>query len=541
MMSNSDLETEEPLSQGSEDGSFEIALLDDGYYLTVFFPKGDGVSVTEAVILEAIKKKNIKDPDYQAVLRILREASEEKTKLAPPPEPEVDPIINILVSRDRMEATMQIEVPKKNARKFSLKEVYEEIEAAGVVFGLDRDTIELAYNRPGIKTTIANGQKPEDGKNAYIQYLIDLENKGRPAELDNGSVDYKDLSLFTSVSKDQPLAEKIMPTPGVDGIDVLGQTVLAKPGKDIPFPLGKNVIVSSENKIVSSIAGQFIITNNKLNVIPVIEIKEDVDLSTGNIEFVGSVIVRGSVQTGFFVKAEENVEIMGSVSGGTIEGKNVIIRMGIQGMNTGYIRAKENVTAKFLENAAVYAGQDIIVGDVVLHSHVSAGRCVIIDGRRGQVTGGRVIAGEEIRAKIAGTHRAPNTDLEVGVNPMLREEFLSLRKEVKKYESIYDQTIKGLSILRSMDQAAMQLEKKEMLLKMTKAQFQLAGQLQTMRNRLGEIELAFEEMRYGKIKIKDIAYPGVKIVIGSLVKPLREITRFVTFYSEDGEIKLASY
>lgn len=540
-MSNPGLEAEETSKQVSEHGSFDISLTDDGYYLTVFLPKGEGIPITEAIILEEIKKKRIKDPDYQAVLRILRESSEEKTKIAPPPEPEVDPIITILVSRDRMEATLQIEIPKKNARKFSLDEVYAKIEAAGIIFGLDRDAIELAYNRPGIKTTVACGQTPEDGKNAFIKYLIDLENKGRPAELDDGSVDYKDLSLFTNVAKEQPLAEKMMPTLGIDGIDVLGQAVLAKQGKDIPFPLGKNVTVSSDNKIVASIAGQFIITNNKLNVIPVIEIKEDVDLSTGNIEFIGSVIVRGSVQTGFSVKAEENVEIMGSVGGGTIEGKNVIIRMGVQGMNTGYIRAKENVTAKFLENAAVYAGQDIIVGDVVLHSNISAGRCVIIDGRRGQVAGGRVIAGEEIRAKIAGTHRAPNTDLEVGVNPMLREEFLSLRKEVKKYEYIYDQTIKGLSILRSLDQVTMQSEKKEMLLKMTKAQFQIAGQLQTMRNRLGEIELAFEEMRYGKIKIKDIAYPGVKIVIGSLVKPLREITRFVTFYSEDGEIKLASY
>ncbi len=48
-------------------------------------------------------------------------------------------------------------------------------------------------------------------------------------------------------------------------------------------------------------------------------------------------------------------------------------------------------------------------------------------------------------------------------------------------------------MLRSLDQRTMPDGKKEMLLKLTKAQFQLAGQLETMRNRIIEIELAFEE------------------------------------------------
>lgn len=521
--------------------AFEIALADDGYYLTVRPPTEDNPGVKEPEVLIALREKQIKDLNAAVVVRTIREATGTRVKIAPPPEAEVEPEISVLVSRDRMEATLQIDVPKKNCRKFSVDEVYQKIRQAGVTVGIDNAQVEHAYNRPGVRFVIARGQLPIDGKDAYIKYFVDIENKGRPVEMADGTVDFKNLNLFTTVTMGQLLAEKIPPTPGTPGIDVTGQPAFAKSGKEIPMPVGKNVGTADQNLILASMAGQLVIANNKLNIFPVIEIKEDVDLSTGNIEFVGSVVVRGSVQNGFTVKAEGNVEVMGTVSGGIVEGKNVTIRMGIQGMNTGYIKALENVSAKFIENATVYAGGDVTVMDVVLHSQISAGKRVVVEGRHGQITGGKIMAGEEIRAKIVGTHRAPNTDLEVGVNPMLREEYLALRKDIKKLEFSYDQTLKGLNVLRAMDQRAMPGDKKELLLKLTKAQFQLAGQVENTRNRILEIELAFEEMKHGRIKIADTVYPGIKIVIGSLVKPVREITRFVTYYAEEGEIKTAPY
>ena len=93
------------------------------------------------------------------------------------------------------------------------------------------------------------------------------------------------------------------------------------------------------------------VDERKISVIPVIEVNGDVDLSTGNIEFVGNVIVRGSVQTGFFVKAGGDVEITGTVSGGIVEGKDVVIRMGIIGMQNGYVSAVQDLQAKFIQNA----------------------------------------------------------------------------------------------------------------------------------------------------------------------------------------------
>lgn len=522
------------------DGYYSITLHDDGVYLIVNAPKGEGNRIGEPLVFEDLKKRHISEYNKALVIKCVRDAKGESIKIAEPPTPEVDPEIQVIVSRDRMEASLQIIIPK-NSKPITIESVMDKIHQSGVVFGLDHSAIQKAFDRPGSKVICATGQKPVDGTNAFIRYHLDIENKGRPAEQEDGRVDFKNLHIFTTVYEGQLLAEKIPPTTGKQGMDILGQQVPAKSGKDMPMPVGKNVKISDNNMIVAAIAGQLLVANNKIHVIPLIEVKGDVDLSTGNIEFVGNVVVRGSVQAGFTVKAQGDVEIAGTVSGGIVEGKNVIIRMGIQGMHRGYIKAAENVVAKFIENATVYAGNEILVNDVILHSKISAGKKIIVEGRRGVIAGGTVAAGEEIRAKVAGTHMATNTELEVGVNPVLREEYHYNRKEIKKVETSLEQALKALAILKSMDQAKMPQDKREMMLKLTKAQFHLVGQVESMRNRITEIELAIEEMRNGRIRVSDIVYPGVKIVVGTLVKPVREQIRFASFFAEDGEVKIGAF
>jgi uncharacterized protein (DUF342 family) len=526
-------------SSVSVDGSFQIDQQDDGVFLTVKPAQGDGMPVREPLVMEELKQRDIQDYDFSAIIRVVKDASGAPVKIAEKSAPAAEPEIQVLVDRDRMSASLQIIKPK-GSRPLAFDEVLEKIHSAGVVQGIDMDAVKRAYDRPGTPVTCAHGDAPVNGTDATIKHAFDMNNKGRPVELEDGRVDFKDLNLFTVVAEGDLLAEKLPPTQGNPGVDVLGQPIFPKPGKDIPLPLGKNVY-ADENKIRASIAGQLQLQNNKIHVSPVIEIKGDVDLSTGNVEFVGNVVVRGSVQTGFTVKADGNVEIYGSVSGGTVEGANIVIRMGIQGMQRGYVKAKENVTTKFIENATVSAEGDVMVNDVILHSSVSAGKRVIVEGRRGFIAGGHVIAAEEIRAKTVGTHLAVATDLEVGVNPAIRSEYTELRKEIKKNEITLDQAQKALNVLKGVNPADLPPDKREMMLKLTKAQFHLAGQVEAMRRRITEIELLFEEMRYGRIRVAEMVYPGVKIVIGTLVKPIRETLKFASFYAEEGEIKIGAF
>ncbi len=529
-----------PDSTPCVDGFYKIDQNDDGVFLTVNAAVGAGAPVREPAVMADLKSRDIQGVNFAAVMNAVRESTGVPVKIAEatggaPTEPEVQ----VRVDRDRMTATLEISRPK-GSRPLTIGEVLEKIHSAGVVQGIDVDAVQRAFDRPGTPVTCARGDAAANGLDAVIKYTYDANLKGRPVELEDGRVDFKDLNLFTVVAENEILAEKIPPTQGTPGVDVLGQPIFPKPGKDMPLPLGKNVYAVG-NEVRAGISGQLQLQNNKMHVLPVIEIKGDVDLSTGNVEFVGNVMVRGNVQSGFTVKADGNVEINGSVSGGSVEGNNVVIRMGIQGAQRGYVRARENVTTKFIENATVSAGGDVMVNDVILHSHVSAGKRVIVEGRRGFIAGGHVLAAEEIRAKTVGTHLAVATDLEVGVNPAIRAEYNDLRKEIKQNEVALDQAQKALNVLRNIDQSSLPPEKRELMLKLTKAQFNLAGQVEAMRRRITEIELLFEEMRYGRIRVSEIVYPGVKIVIGQLVKPIRETMKYVSFYSEEGEIKTGSF
>lgn len=521
----------------SDKPRFMLTADDSGVFLTVYPNSGNPVSEPE--ILTALQDKNLVIHSRSLLIKALRETTGEPVKISTFNSSLKEPEIQVLVERDRLEAYVLIS-NEPNRRQVTSDEILDKLELAGVRYGINLESVKRACLQCGPKMHVASGLRPVDGQDARLVFHFDTENKAKPTENEDGSVDYKNINLFTTVCEGDVLAEKLPPVPGTAGIDVLGNAIQPKPGRDIPLPLGKNVVADGE-KVIAAISGQAIFSNNKIHIAPVIVINGDVDFSSGNIEFTGNVTVRGSVQPGFSVIAGGDIEVQGTVCGGIVEGRNITIRMGIQGMFRGHVKASQNVYAKFIENSNVSADEDVYVSDVILHSRVRAKHKVIVEGRRGLIAGGQIAAGDEIRAKVAGTQLAITTDLEVGVNPALRDEYHTLRREIRNVESTLDQAQKSLATLRSVDQFSLSQEKRELLLKLTKAQFQLAGQAEEMRNRIATIEQELDQMRLGKIRIAEGVYPGVKIVVGTHVKPIREHLRFVTFHVDDGELKTSSY
>ena len=56
----------------------------------------------------------------------------------------------------------------------------------------------------------------------------------------------------------------------------------------------------------------------KLNVFPVYEVNGDVDYNIGNIDFVGTVVIRGNILTGFRVKASGDIRVTGGIEGAEV-------------------------------------------------------------------------------------------------------------------------------------------------------------------------------------------------------------------------------
>ena len=519
---------------------FSIDIHNDGVFLTVMSPSDGNAPAEFGQVLDALTAQKIDGFNRMAVEEAIKARTGVPVKIAEIQKKKMDAAIALMVSRDRMEAFLEIECPAGSVMP-DLDFVKAHLAKSGVTYGLLDDAIDLALRQPNLRVLCAKGRLPENGTDARSEYLIDMTQMGKPLEMADGGVDFKNLGLYINVEKGQVLAQKIPATAGVPGSDVCGNAVPSRPGRDVLLHPGANVQLVDGTKLVAATGGNLMLIGGKMTVAPILQIKKDVDLSTGNIDFAGDVVIQGSVQEGFSVKAGGNVDIAGMVSGGNVQGLNVTIRMGILGLNKGVIAATGSVAAKFVENATITADQDILISDVVLHSHLSAGKKIRVEGRRGQIVGGVATAGEEIIAKSAGSTSTIPTELQAGVNPKLREEFFALRKQLKLTETNLDQLQKGLFTLRSIDPESLPPEKKELLLKLTRAQFSTLGQVDTMRKRMCELETAYEELKGGQIKVSDFVYPGVKIVVGPLIKPIQEEVRFVTFYSDAGEIKFRSF
>lgn len=451
-----------------------------------------------------------------------------------------DPVINILISKNNMEATLEFEMGE-DCLQPTEKMIRDKLSEHGVTFGILDDAISRVVTNLENHVCVALGTPPQNGVDAVIINKFDIEKCGKPVEVEHGRVDFKNLNLFILVKKGELLAERIPATEGTAGIDILGRTVAAKPGKSAMLPAGKNTKIVDDNKIFADIEGQIVVNGNKISVDPTLQIRGDVDLSTGNIEFSGSVFIKGSVHAGFSVKAVGDIEINGNISGGTVEGRNVIVRAGIQGMQRGHIKADIDVRSSYVENAKVMAGRDILISEAILHSEVSAGKRVVVEGKRGVIAGGSIVAGAEIRVKTAGNQMDTNTKLEVGINPLLRQEYQVVKKALVKSRTELDKVKKGIAVLKSAPPESLSPQKHELLLRLTQSQFPMAGKVKKLQDRLLEIEDEFLELKAGKIRIMDSVYPGVKIVIGSLIRTVRTREQHCVFYVEDGEVRVGAY
>ncbi len=450
--------------------------------------------------------------------------------------------ISVRVRRDRTEASIEVATPPGGSPDVTIDQLKDGLKTAGVVYGIDEEILDiLARVRVIDDVCCARSLPPRAGEDAYLKYHFDIESQGRPALLADGRVDFKNLNNFINVKAGQVLVEKVPATPGVPGTDVLGMPIPAKSGKDLPLPAGKGVNVVDKGLMVAAIDGQLHIAHDRVNVLPTIVIEGDVDYSTGNIDFLGSVIIKGSVQPGFSVKAGGNVEVRGNISGGMVEAANVTVRTGIQGMGRSVIRVRERLVARFIENATVYADQEIVVSDVIFHSMAFAGRRIVVEGRNGLALGGRLAAGEEIRVRTAGNQSEVATDLEVAVDPFLKEELFKVRAELIKSAAKAEDLKRALAYMEAQGVDRLPAARRERYDKMAAEYKALPEYIDDLRLRVEDIESLLYSLKPGRIHVADVLHRGVKVSIGPLSRVLADPLKYLTLYVHEDTIKFTSF
>lgn len=324
----------------------------------------------------------------------------------------IEPLFRI--SADRMKAAIAIHPAIVGARSLKDYSLSELIAEAGIFYGLDKAMLEKAEKciraqLPEFNIIVlATGTKPRDGKDAYLEF--EVETGPVPGKiLDDGSIDFRERMIFVPVTKGQVIAKKIPATRGSAGKTVLGERVEPQPGRDIAVNTLKDASYSSKTRKVTatndgvlSVVGDTII-----KVCSRQEIMTDIDYATGHIHSRNSVVIHGSVQPGFKVTTDGDLEIRGTVMSTTITSRaNVIIKSGILGKNST-ISAMGDADLYFIEQGEIECGRNCIIRREIYYSTVIAGGNILCMPNSAVVGGRLVAAGSIVLGNVGSTNASP--------------------------------------------------------------------------------------------------------------------------------------
>ncbi|MBJ6363404.1 DUF342 domain-containing protein [Paenibacillus sp. GCM10012307] len=465
-----------------------------------------------------------------------------------PLEMPLDGNAEILVSDDLLSASLYFK--RADADYFVAFEQLEKwLYDNGIVYGIKRDLLRvlaaspMSYSHPVI---IAEGKRSVEGKSGRVEYIYNMDEHNKMlVETEDGKVNYKEINQLRNVKRGQLIARKIPPGPSEPGVKVNGEPIPAADGKEARFKIGKNVVIGpDEVSLYAAIDGILTKTErDKINVFPVYEVNGDVDYRTGNIDFVGTVVIRGNVLTGFRVRASGDIRIVGGIEGADVETEGSIeITGGILAGGKGVVKAGKTVKSSFIQEGNIVAGEDVIVAQSIMHSNVRAGRNVQCVGAKGLIVGGTIQAGEKISARLIGNSTSTATELAVGVKPELRQKLAELRNEVRALVVNLDKTDKALALLDQLAAAGqLSSERLEMRAKLNATRKRSLETEKQLKEELLEIEKSLEDTQVACVEVKNTIYGGTKIVIGRYTRFIKERSERVRFHYSEGDITVSPF
>ncbi len=420
--------------------------------------------------------------------------------------------------------------------------INQEIARQGISHGLiDVALIKIKNTKEiFIDELFAETRDAINGVDAEIVYKIYNPGPAKPKLLKDGSADFYNTNVIVNVRKGQVIIEKIPPTLGVPGITVKGKAIHALNGKNAKLPPGKNIEHTPDGlKAVAIIDGMLSTSRNRVSILPIFEVNGDVDFSTGNIEFLGNVVVKGNLKNGFTIKSGGDVHIYGIVEGGSIEADgNVFITIGIRGLKRTRIIAKGSVSTKFIENAFVRANVDIFADEAIMHSEIIAGNSVVLTKNKGLIVGGITRAALFIKCKNVGSSLATKTEFEIGVDPALKDEFLVVSCKYNEVKDSIKKSKQGIRILEETKERQGELSpsREKMLFDFLCNLKKLVEKEEELRQEVIEFSEKLNQLKDAFIEVEEVLNPGTEVHIGEYSKKFVNENYKVKIFLSSGDI-----
>jgi uncharacterized protein (DUF342 family) len=440
----------------------------------------------------------------------------------------------LTVSEDKLRVYLSVHPPSASGRMLAMELVEKCLADRGIIQGIHGSAIEQALNeaasknRPVHDALIAMGRVAQRGEDAKIEFKFQTEKIAGAIDEHSGIINYKERQSIQSVKAETLLAVKIPPTPGIEGADVFGNIIPAKPGSQKDLKPAGNVKVSDDGlSFTSEIDGiVFLSPDNKIWVSKQYEVPGDVDYSIGNLSMEGSLDIRGWVHSGFEVRASDEIKIGGGVEDAIVEaGADIYITGGIIGSGEGRVHAGGNITARFFEGARVHADGDIFVHDDILRSTVSANGSIMVTKGKGRIRGGSVEAAKGVEVNEIGSDVGIKTSVSVGTDSKTRKLLAETKKQMEDFKRKRAKTDKVLvrfvKKYKSKTLPGEIIRRLERLVKFRREVVRKETMTVKYRQKLIQ-EISETETEPVAIKVNKAVYSGTTIMISGYIYHVRE-------------------
>ncbi|MCM1272204.1 MAG: FapA family protein [Clostridium sp.] len=522
---------------------FKLDIRDDGTYMVVYPPISDGKALDVKEVLSFLEDKKCFDYELSDIKALLEGLSGEKAEMKVS-NAKIEPFSEsavVRVSPDRMVAYIRFYPPSTGGSVMDKREVLGELEREKITHGISNKVIDvfLLARQYCLNIPIAKGTKPVLAKDASIEYFFNTRPLAKPAVLEDGSVDFHSLNLFTKVAEGDLLARLTPHVAGVAGTDVYGKTVPTNKPKVLYLKAGRNIRYSEDKtEIYSEINGDVSLTDSTVFVSDTYTVAADVDTSTGDIDYDGSVLINGTVRTGFSVKAKGNIQVNGVVeSAKLVAGGNIVIKRGVQGMGKGEMEAGGDICAQFFESASVKAGGNVIAGSI-LHSNVESGGKVVVSGKKGFIVGGEVACDKFVEAHSIGNKMETQTMIKVAVNPGLMDEIKECVTQINEVSPEIEELNSYLGVYKSKLAKGATLSPENIKqIKTYKARVDELEKIREEKNNLLEkLKEKLEASKKSSVRITGSIYRGVTMCISTQVFNVKEKDNHCMYRIVDGDI-----
>lgn len=363
-------------------------------------------------------------------------------------EPTADGKVEITFDPEGISANMTLHRPTGGGRPITPELVFRELAAKGIKSGIDEMDIKdmVAGKVYELPICIARAQLPKKGRDGSVKYRYEKERLPRPKYDENGDVDFRELNIIIPISKGDFIADIVPPTAGVPGVNIFGKEIPSESGRSAPITLGKNTKITSDGKNIVAISdGHIVYGMGCFNVENTVTIKTDLDLSVGNIDFHGDVVVRGNVLEGFSIKSGGNIRVDGTVFGSHLYAAGNVTIHG--GAINAEIECDHEVKVGFCEYTSIKAKGRIESAQFAFCNLFCYGE-IVARGMDGVIAGGTVTCMKNITAGIIGSEKYTSTEITIGDDTVTCERKREAEKELAEINEKLAQVTKNANFLK---------------------------------------------------------------------------------------------